>query len=556
MSDAEFRDLAPGDKIANEYQIVRLVGEGAFGAVYLCRSAQGEVAVKVLRRVDNADDRQRLKEEARRWAELGLHTNVVFAVGVKEHARAPCIVMEYVEGARTLGDMIAAGGGDWRLALWVGAQAASGLDHAWKTKRLLHRDIKPANILVRPDLIAKVGDFGLATANRLESDQLKGARIGTPLYMAPEIWDGSASGTAADIYALGVTLYEAACGQWPYAGDAPRSLADVAHCHRQGYPAHVRGLAPDMPAAFADLIMSCLAKNPDRRAKSFDALAAKLNALARDEIGQDARRLPPTRQLDEAERLTNLVNVHLALGDFGKARGFAEQAVRLAPGNAKVWTGLAAVQGGQGQRREAAQSLLKGLAQNPDAETAFLIVRDLAQCYFLLDDKDEARHWLERAIDHAERHDRFALLDGRSNLIVDLLPYDRAMMLCDRILQSDANAAFTWNNRAVGCRRHGDFAEAERSARRAVELNPLYAKAWTNLANALIQQDRFSEGIDAARRSIDIDPKVGGAYLALHAAYTMMDRDSDAWRAINEGARQLPDHPQIRQVLAHMRSRK
>ena len=109
--------LEPGSRIANAFTVVRLVGEGAFGSVYLCTSDEGRCAVKMLRNLDDPKERERLRTEALRWAELGLHPNIVHAMTVVEHARTPCIVMEYVEGAHTLADVIMRSGGDWRLAI-------------------------------------------------------------------------------------------------------------------------------------------------------------------------------------------------------------------------------------------------------------------------------------------------------------------------------------------------------------------------------------------------------------------------------------------------------
>lgn len=556
LGDSYQPTLKPGDRIANEFVIIELVGQGQFGAVYRCHSPEGEVAIKLLLNVDSPEERQRIKEEARRWAELGVHPNLVLAYGVREHARVPCIVMEYVPGASTLADVAGAGRGDWRGALWIGARAAAGLDHAWRTKRLLHRDIKPANILVTPDWIAKMGDFGLATSSRLEADQLRGMRIGTPLYMAPEIWDSGAAGPAGDIYAFGVTLYEAAAGFWPYSNEQVRSFDDLANAHHRGLPPHLSAVATDIDKSFAGLVMECLHKRPDRRPSGFDAIADKLNTIARSAIGQDARKLGPSRHLTEAERLTNLVTVHLAVGDVAQARVYAERAVSLDRRNPKVWTGLSAVNGAQGRPRDAIKALRQALDLNPDPETELVVLRDLAQGHYLLGEKGEATRWLMQAIAHVERSNRFALLDGRSNLIVDLLPFSEAQRYCERILSADPNAAITWNNLAIGWRRNNDVYEAERCARRAVELNPLYAKAWTNLANALVMQERYEEAIDAAKRSIEIEPKTGGAYTALFSAYMTLGREREALHAINEGARLVPDNPQIQQALALMRSRR
>lgn len=552
-TNTQLPQLEPGSRIANTFEVVRHVGAGAFGNVYLCNSPQGRCALKALRYLDDAGERQRIRAEALRWAELGVHPNIVYAMAVVEHARTPCIVMEYVEGARTLADVIAGSGGNWRFAIWIGAQAALGLEHAWKTTRLLHRDIKPANILIRPDGRAQIGDFGLATATRTENDASLAARVGTPYYMAPEIWQGATAGRAADIYAFGVTLYETACARWPYERDKPNSLADVARSHQFNAPPDLRALVPDISPEFATLVMECLNKAPERRPPSFALIASELERMAEPEPGESPQSLPPTISISEANRLVNLVGVHISVGQFKQANLCAERARKLEPSNPKVWTAIAAVRSAEGRHKEAGDALLTGLRKSPDADLRFTMERDLSVTFHALGRKEEALHWITRSIASAGAHNRYALLDVCSNIIVDLLPLDEARNVCGRILATDPNAAITWNNYAIACRRSGDFSGAESAARQALKLNPLYAKAWTNLANALIGQERYDAGIKAAERAIAMDPLIGNAYLALHAAHTCLGDSGRAMSALRTGAQRVPNHPGIQEVLKRSR---
>jgi serine/threonine protein kinase len=543
--------LDPGSRIANAFTVIRLLGEGAFGSVYLCTTDQGPCAVKMLRNVDRPEERQRLRAEAVRWAELGIHPNIVHAMTVAEHARTPCIVMEYVEGGQTLGDLVQNSGGDWRHAIWLGAQVARGLAHAWKTSGLLHRDIKPANILIRPEGRAQIGDFGLATATRTEKNANLAAGVGTPLYMAPEIWRGETVGQAADIYALGVTLYETACARWPYERDQPRSREDVARSHQFNAPSDLRAFAPDVPPAFADLVMRCLNKDPQQRPASHARIASELEQIALSVPSLGPVSLPQTLSISEAARLTNLVGVYLRQGEIARASAAAERGRNLAPHNPKVWTAVAAVRSAEGRHMEARKALLSGLEKSPDADLRFVMERDLAVSCHAAGLPREAEQWLTRTLANTGAPERFALLDGCSNLIGDLLPLEEARDVLRRILAADPNAAITWNNNAVLSRRRGDFVEAERSARQAVKLNPLYAKAWVNLANALVSQDQYRPAVEAAERAISIDPWIGNAYLALHAAYTCLGDDARAMSVLRTGAKRVPNHPGIKDVLKH-----
>lgn len=207
------------DLIAGRYRVVRAVGHGGMGTVWLCSDEVlgREVAVKQIGMLpgESAPDAARALREARSSAALN-HRNVVSIFDVVDDDSGHAwLVMEYVP-SRTLGQVVREDGPlDPRRAAWIGAQVADGLAaaHAAGT---MHRDVKPGNILVGEDDVAKITDFGIA--RRHDDDQLTrtGLVTGTPSYFSPELARGEDPGPESDVYALGATLYLAVEGRPPY----------------------------------------------------------------------------------------------------------------------------------------------------------------------------------------------------------------------------------------------------------------------------------------------------------------------------------------------------
>ena len=207
------------DLIAGRYRVLRAVGHGGMGAVWLCRDEVlgREVAVKQIGMLpgESAPDAARALREARSSAALN-HRNVVSVFDVVDDDSGHAwLVMEYVP-SRTLGEIVREDGPlEPGRAAWIGAQVADGLAaaHAAGT---IHRDVKPGNILVGEDDVAKITDFGIA--RRHDDDQLTrtGLVTGTPSYFSPELARGEDPGPASDVYALGATLYLAVEGRPPY----------------------------------------------------------------------------------------------------------------------------------------------------------------------------------------------------------------------------------------------------------------------------------------------------------------------------------------------------
>jgi len=205
-------------RIADRYLVLRAIGRGGMGVVWLCRDEVlgREVAVKQIGGLPGEPEVETMRamREARSAAALN-HPNAVSVYDVVNHEGRPWLVMEYV-GGQSLAEVLAEEG---RLppeqVAAIGAQLASALARAHE-RRIVHRDIKPGNVLLDRSGRPKISDFGIA--RRHGDDQLTqtGFMSGTPGYLSPELARGGDPDPASDVWALGASLYVAVEGQSPY----------------------------------------------------------------------------------------------------------------------------------------------------------------------------------------------------------------------------------------------------------------------------------------------------------------------------------------------------
>ncbi len=284
-----------GRTLDDKYRLDAQLGVGGMGTVYRARHLliDRPVAVKVLnpRFVEDEAARTRFQREARAAGRLQ-HTN---AVTVTDYGQTQdgfvYIVMELLEG-RTLRDILAKeapleAARSVSLMLQVSAAVAAAHDAG-----IIHRDLKPANIFIVqraevPSLV-KVLDFGIAklAAESLEEDEPKtltqiGAMIGTPRYMSPEQCNGAELTPAADVYSLGVILYEMLTGTVPFSGSTPLAIAMK---HTSELPRAPRDFVASIPAALEGVILHALEKNPEDRPADAAAFRQELLTTA-DRLG-------------------------------------------------------------------------------------------------------------------------------------------------------------------------------------------------------------------------------------------------------------------------------
>jgi hypothetical protein len=259
------------------YRVVRRLGRGGMGAVYLAHDTRLDrpVALKVprLRGLEPAAV-ERFRREGRAAAALR-HPNICPVYDVGEVNGAPYLAMAYLEG-QTLADRLRAGLLPPAEAASVARKLAAALAAA-HAKGVIHRDLKPANIMVTPDGEPVVMDFGLARLGDADAERLTGTGdvFGTPAYMAPEQVDRTAGpvGPATDVYGLGAVLYELLTGRPPFTGTLSETLWQIG-CREPERPTTLR---PDLDPRLEAIVMKAMAKRPTERYLTMDAFATTLD---------------------------------------------------------------------------------------------------------------------------------------------------------------------------------------------------------------------------------------------------------------------------------------
>ncbi len=347
-ASASHEMLGSGVQI-DQYRIVRLLGRGGMGEVYLAHDDElgRDVALKLVhsRLTKSKRARERFRSEARATARFN-HPNIVTIHGVGEHDGRPYVALEYIEGD-TLRLQVETGDLDIIGTLEIVLAIAEGVAAAHE-REVWHRDLKPENVLIDSKGRVRVVDFGLAKMAGgfpvvADGELKRSAQLtvmgGTPLYMAPEQWCGDKVAGAADIWALGVMMFELCTGRHPYLPEEDEE--------RMGYTAlRLRNVvcsdapAPELTAAAAVpeglflLVARCMAKDPHERppadevvnliAKLLERMSVDLPPTERPPLTDGAKRRapgPPTtrRRMQRDTRRTQLVAVAALLVAVGVA---------------------------------------------------------------------------------------------------------------------------------------------------------------------------------------------------------------------------------------------
>jgi len=271
-------ELTKGSTLASRYEIVEELGKGGMGFVYKVfdTKIQENVALKVLKPevAAHKDTITRFGNELK-FARRITHKNVCRMHDINEAAGTHFITMEYVEGEDLKSVIKRMGKIKLGNVLSIALQVTDGLAEA-HSLGIVHRDLKPQNIMIDKEGNAKIMDFGIARSEEHKGLTAERMVIGTPDYMSPEQVDGKKADQRADIYSLGVILYEMVTGKVPFFGDTAFS---VALKHKSEEPKDPQILNPQLPEGIARAILRCMEKDRNRRYQSAVELLAVLMAV-------------------------------------------------------------------------------------------------------------------------------------------------------------------------------------------------------------------------------------------------------------------------------------
>jgi TolB-like protein/Flp pilus assembly protein TadD len=538
-------------------EIRRVLGQGRYGTVYLAwdPALEREIALKVMH------DRERttaILQEARLLARVR-HPNVVTVYGVDTYGDAVGLRMEVINGL-TLKQTLSTRG-------MFGAQEAiaTGLDlcravAAVHQAGLLHRDIKTHNVMRETGGRIVLMDFG---AGEVRTPHMtKRLRAGTPLYLAPEVFDGQPSTIASDIYSLGVLLFHLVTLDYPVPGDTVDALIEA---HAKGSKIALADVRPDLPAAFVRVVERALATDPAQRYRSAGAMQQDLaNALgvetatrAGDATGRGApwppRAVPsiavlPFVSLGPDQDIEYLCDglVEELLIALGKLPGL-RVASRAATRSLQATTDIRAL-----CRELNVTAVLEGTVRKSGDR-----VRISAQ---LVNAEDGCHIWSEGY--NRDLSDVLGVQEGIAQNVVDKLQVTLAEINAPRLTRrhTDNPRAFLlyMKGRFYWARRyHVGLMTALDYFQKAIEEDAGYALAYAGVADVytligfyslMRPRDAFAKAADATRRALEIDPECAEAHASL--ALLTLGNDWDFPAAERELRRALELDPT--QVLSRI----
>jgi serine/threonine-protein kinase len=280
MPILDISTLTPGDVIDNRYKYIEKIGKGAFGTVLLMEDevVDEKLILKFLNPNVSSDEEmmKRFVHELR-YSRKITHRNVIRIYDFLHLQGCYAISMEYFPSHTLSGEMPDSKPMDLSKALRYSKDMATGMTVAHQAG-VIHRDLKPANILVNQDGLLKIVDFGVAAAASSGDTQLTktGYVIGSPKYMAPEQILGKKVDESADVYSIGVIMYEMVTGIPPYSRGDHMS---VMYQHVQGKAKHCQEINEDLPDDYANIIVKAMSVDKTKRYQSMEELTEALNSV-------------------------------------------------------------------------------------------------------------------------------------------------------------------------------------------------------------------------------------------------------------------------------------
>jgi serine/threonine-protein kinase len=543
----ELTGSQPGaPKLPGHYEYRGALGEGGFGQVVEAWDSklQRRVAIKCIKQGEAGRAGADLLREARAGASLR-HAAFVKVHAIEDEGDTQSIVMELVPG-RTLKQVLAAGPVARADALAWTRQVADAMREAHDSG-LVHGDLKPSNLMLEPDGTIRVLDFGLAhQLDVLATGTLPSSALhGTIAYMAPERMLGAPLSPQADVYALGLILYEMVCGARPFAALDGLALAAAqvqASSDGWSYPL-------DASPRLVALIRAMTARQPQQRLGGMAEVLAQLDQLeAPATVTAPAR--PPGAPLSARTRKLaagTLLAALLGGAAWIAAPHLATLTASLAPfsESLELEQGLAAVKlfDRPGSLDKAEAHFRRILERDPDSAAGAAGMSLMYALRYQTDKSDET--WLKRADAAAQRaaqlNEQLALGHAARGWVLDMQgKREDALRAHAEALRLDPNNFFAWYGQAAATRRMRHYDAAREKLAAAMPRFPQERVFTDELGSVEFEQANYPAAESAFRRSIALQPDAVVAYANLNAALLRQGRDEEALQVLQQGLQIRP----------------
>ncbi len=451
--------------------------------------------------------------EAQSWIELGRHKNIVYAHRVFEVQGKPYLYLEFMPGGSLRRLMTKPMSVDKVLS--AGIDVCTAMEYVYTTHGLIHRDLKPENVLIGAGGEIKVTDWGLskvldnvgsmhglAPYNGSTTISVynthDGVAMGTPPYMPPEQFENAKNaGRSADIYALGIMLYEMLRGRPPFVGN---SLKEYHSFHKHANPESLLRFRNDIPKRIDTCLLKALEKAPCSRFGSFAEFGDELLSISRN--GSNNGKIKERVQ----SGVVNLSSEDLTHQGFGllhlrrdeEAIAYFDKALQIYPQNYAALGYKSYCLGNLGRHDQAITAAKAALQINP------LFAHAWANLGFSYSAKGE---------------------------------HDAAISAYERAISIEPDSVTHYNNICIAFKVAKKFEKAVEYAKKGLLLDPDYYRLWSNMAGSLIGAQRFQEAIDAGKQALRINRRDRSAWINLAEAYKLSGKMDEAARCVEEASK-------------------
>ena len=561
------RELKRGILFAGRYDVIEELGKGGMGKVYRVEDTKikEEVALKLIKPEIATDKKtiERFRSELKIARKIR-HKNICGMYDLGEEEGTHYITMEYVPGEDLKSFMKRSKQLSILTAVSLAKQVCEGLAEAHRLG-VVHRDMKPQNIMIDREGNAHIMDFGIARMMSAPELTEEGAIIGTPDYMSPEQVDGKEADQRADLYSLGVIVYEMVTGRVPFKGD---NALSVALKHKTEAPTNPRELNAQVPESLSRLILKCMEKDKEQRYQKAEDVLSGLVNIEKEIKGETetTRERKPDIPLSDELEFQNSIAV-LSFKDMSPQKdqdyfceGLAEELInaltQVKDLKVAARSSSFSFKGKDADIREIGRILNVGTVLEGSVQKSGNRLRITTQ---LINVSDGYHLW-------SERFDRtmdniFAIQDEISIAVVDklkgkLLEEDKEKITKHHTANQDALNLYLKGRYFFNRRYQGDMIKAVDFYQRAIDKDPDYTLPYVGIADVfnILGQWAFIHPKDAYTRSkamlkkaMEIDSSLSEAYSSL--AFITMGYEWDFHAARNYLLRSIELNPQ--NALAH-----